>query len=110
MLIVALIRRDERINGNGAGAEIGIQTVGAVKPNRVGQRAIGLVALLYASKVDERVVLHGIKINDVAGGQGRGERGFDRAEIRIVGEEAVADIYFIGASGRQALLIAFPGA
>ena len=53
-------------------------------------------------------MLRRVEGNYVAGCQGRRESRRDRTEIGVVGVDAVARVYGIGAHGRQAFLIAFP--
>ncbi len=110
MLIVALIGRDERERGNGAGAEVGVEAIPTVETDHVRQVAARLVAFLHAAKVDEGVVLGRVEEDDVGRRQRRRENRRDRAEIGEVAVEAVTVVYAVGALRRQAFLITFPRA
>src|SRR5271166_96451 len=107
MLVVALVGRDEGKRRNLAGGQIAVE---GIEAHHVVKAAARFQTLLNAGEVHKWIVLGRVQRNDVARSQGRGESWLDRGEIRQVREVTVADVDSVGASGRQALLVAFPSA
>ena len=69
-----------------------------------------LLSFLDAPKIREGVMLDRIEKNDVLLGKGRIEGWQDIAEVRVVGEDAIAVIDEIGAAKRQIFLVGLPTA
>src|ERR1039458_5139857 len=81
VLVVALVRRNEGERRYLAGAEIGVQTLGSVKADDLCQAQTFVQPLLNTLEIDERIMLAGIKIGQIA----RFQWWLDSAEIRLVG-------------------------
>src|ERR1700730_7913219 len=103
MLIVALVRGDERIVGHVAGLQVFEQSALPFESYDVLQVAIGIAALLHVQKICKGVVLDGVE-SDESLRLLRQQAG-DRNQI---GEEAIGVIYTVGSRGRQAFLVALP--
>src|ERR1700722_1259180 len=63
VLIIALIWGNEREIRNMAGSEIFKHAIRPLKSHRIVQAAVAIVALLNITKIGERIVLNGIKVN-----------------------------------------------
>src|SRR5258706_1066064 len=66
MLIVALVRHDEKEIRHVAGCEVGIEALGTIEPDHVLEAALWMAAFLHALEVDERVVLGSVELDDIA--------------------------------------------
>src|SRR4029077_1170247 len=103
MLIVALVRGDERIVGYVTGLQVFEQSALPFESYNVLQAAIGIVALLHVQKIGEGIVLDGIEIDERL--RFFRQQAGDRNQI---GEEAIGVIYAVGSRSRQAFLVALP--
>src|SRR6202795_1646341 len=108
MLVVALVWRDERKCGNVTGTEIGEKAILALKIGHIVQAEIRVCALLNVLKIREGIVLDRVESHQV-----RLRLAFPRksgGKVGEIGKKAVGSVDAIGSGGRQAFLIALPGA
>jgi hypothetical protein len=95
-------------SGTSPESKVGIKTVLAFKADNVLEAVAGIAAFLNVLEIDEWIVLHGVKCNDIRLREWRILRWQDLGEIRGVGVFTIAGGNQIRTSERQALLIALP--
>src|ERR1700730_11687563 len=109
MLVVALVGRNQRKSRHIACPEIGPESAFYIKCRHVAIAVERVSALLYVAKIGERIVLHGIELNDVRAREWRIQYWFDLDEICEITEIPITVIHPIWTGDRQIFLITLPG-